>query len=241
MTPRCLPIVLCVSLFATACGKKSDHAGDDHSGPGHDHGAVAGEKIAAPEVTFKPGAGLTVPPDIRVVLGIATAPSEERVVPRTLRVSAQIFKPGPPALANITLPAAEATALAARPLPGARLVSRTPQGSSPEGAVDLVLALDDHPAAKPGDFIGLTLALADSPAGVAVPRAALLRTVGGTFVYVVNGGAYLRTAVVPGAESADFVAIIDGLYAGDEVVTRPVQQLWLMELHLTQGGGGHSH
>lgn len=240
MNPRCLPIVLGVSLFATACGKKSEHAGANHSAPGHEHGAVAGEKVAAPEVTLKPGAGLTISPDIRAVLGLVTAPSEERVMPPKLGVSALVFKAGPPALANITLATAEANALAARPLPGSHLVSRTPHGPSPESPVDLVFALDDHPAAKPGDFIGITLALADSPAGVAVPRSALLRTVGGTFVYVVNGGAYLRTTVVAGAESAGFIAISDGLYAGVEVVTHPVQQLWLMELHLAQGGGGHS-
>ena len=36
------------------------------------------------------------------------------------------------------------------------------------------------------------------------------------------------------------VEITDGLYAGDEVVASPVNQLWLAELRLTKGGG-HSH
>jgi len=62
----------------------------------------------------------------------------------------------------------------------------------------------------------------------------------GTFVYVVNGNFYLRTAVKTGARSTDFVEITDGLYAGDVVVTTPVNQLWLSELRLTKGGG-HSH
>jgi len=241
MNPRFFTLVLLGSLVATGCGKKGDPADHDHAGSAHDQGAPVAEPSTVPAVTFKPGTGLTIPPDIRTVIALTTAPAEERVVPRTLRVSAQIFKAGPPALATLALSPAEAASLTAQPLASARLVSRSPHGTAPDSPVDLVLSLVDRPDAKPGDFLSLTLALADSPSGVAIPRSALLRSVGGTFVYVVNGGAYLRTAVVPGAESATHLAIADGLYAGDEVVTHPVEQLWLMELHLTQGRGGHSH
>jgi len=37
-----------------------------------------------------------------------------------------------------------------------------------------------------------------------------------------------------------WVEIVDGLLAGDAVVTKPVQTLWLIELRATKGGG-HSH
>jgi multidrug efflux pump subunit AcrA (membrane-fusion protein) len=73
-----------------------------------------------------------------------------------------------------------------------------------------------------------------------VPRSALLDTATGTFVYVVNGPAYLRTPVKVGVMSTDYIEITDGLYAGDAVVSAPVNQLWLSELRLTKGGG-HSH
>ena len=36
------------------------------------------------------------------------------------------------------------------------------------------------------------------------------------------------------------VEITDGLLAGDQVVTKPVETLWLIELRATKGGG-HSH
>jgi hypothetical protein len=236
------PLAVGAALLTAACGKKDAHAGHDHAaGAAHDPGDAVVEKARAPEVAFKAGVGVTVPPEIRAVLGLATAAAEERVVARTLRVSAQVFKAGPPALANVTLPAAAAAGLAAPPLAGARLVSRTPQGGAPDSAVDLVFALEDptRAAAKPGDFLDLTLALVDAPPATAVPRSALLRCAAGTFVYVVNGAAFLRTAVVVGAESATHVVIADGLYAGDEVVTHPVEQLWLIELSLAEGGGHH--
>jgi multidrug efflux pump subunit AcrA (membrane-fusion protein) len=43
-----------------------------------------------------------------------------------------------------------------------------------------------------------------------------------------------------GSEADGWVEITDGLLAGDQVVTKPVQTLWLIELRATKGGG-HSH
>jgi multidrug efflux pump subunit AcrA (membrane-fusion protein) len=68
-----------------------------------------------------------------------------------------------------------------------------------------------------------------------------LRAVDGTFVYAVNGDSYFRTAVKVGAESESMVEITDGLLAGDAVVTKPVDVLWLIELRATKGGGGCTH
>ncbi len=228
MNPRHLILALVVSLFTGACGKKSDPLPEPFG------------NATASEVAFKAGTGLTLPPEIRTAIGLKTAPSDDRVVVGTLRVNAPVLKAGPPTLVNVTLTAAETAGLAAQPLAGARLMSHQPHGPAPDSPVDLVFALDDRPDAKPGDFLALSLTLTAAPPGATIPRSALLRSASGTFVYVVNGGAYLRTAVVPGAESATHIAIADGLYAGDEVVTHPVEQLWLMELHLTLGGG-HCH
>jgi hypothetical protein len=36
------------------------------------------------------------------------------------------------------------------------------------------------------------------------------------------------------------VVIMDGLSVGDEIVAKPVKQLWLIELRATKGGQ-HSH
>lgn len=238
MTPRRLFLGGAALIALTGCGPKptDDHASQDSPRTAH----PPGESQAAAETTFKAGTGLTIPPATRVALGLTTAPAEERAIPQALRLQALVYQAGPPPLASVTLPAAQAAALAHLVPAGAHLVLRQPHSPSPDAPVDLVFALAHRPEAKVGDFVELALASETPATAVSVPRGALLRTAGGTFVYVSNGGAYLRTAVTPGASSAEFVAITDGLYAGDEVVTHPVEQLWLIELRLTKGGG-HSH
>jgi multidrug efflux pump subunit AcrA (membrane-fusion protein) len=60
----------------------------------------------------------------------------------------------------------------------------------------------------------------------------------GDLVYVVNGDAYLLTWVELGSESGGWVEVIDGLLAGDRVVTRGAMDLWLVELRAQKGGQG---
>lgn len=78
-----------------------------------------------------------------------------------------------------------------------------------------------------------------APAGdavPAVPRSALLKTVEGWFVYAVNESFYVRTPVKVGAMNGEFAEITDGLYAGDSIVTSPVDTLWMAELQILRGG-----
>lgn len=70
----------------------------------------------------------------------------------------------------------------------------------------------------------------------AIPTDALLRTAKGDFVYVANGGWFLRTAVVIGATEASWLAVKDGLYEGDIVVTHGARALWLAEIQAVNGG-----
>lgn len=93
---------------------------------------------------------------------------------------------------------------------------------------------------KDGEFVAATITLPREEAVTVIPSSALLRTAEGTFVYAINGGAYYRTAVKVGSESDGKIEITDGLFAGDQVVTKPVETLWLIELRATKGGG-HSH
>jgi multidrug efflux pump subunit AcrA (membrane-fusion protein) len=93
-------------------------------------------------------------------------------------------------------------------------------------------------------FVGLTTAeVAAQPVGAAgtvpaIPATALLRTVKGDFVYVVNGDWYLRTPVTAGNAHDDRIEIRDGLYEGDVVVSVGVEALWLAELQAVNGGVG---
>lgn len=83
-------------------------------------------------------------------------------------------------------------------------------------------------------FIGLNTA---EHAG-RLPEAALLRTAKGDFVYVANGGRFLRTAVKVGAPNPAGFEVTEGLYEGDTVVVAGVRGLWLAELQAVNGGVG---
>lgn len=72
-----------------------------------------------------------------------------------------------------------------------------------------------------------------------LPSSALLRTVKGDFVYVENGGWFLRTPVALGPRDPQGAADVkEGLYEGDRIVTAGVQGLWLAELQAINGGVG---
>ena len=58
---------------------------------------------------------------------------------------------------------------------------------------------------------------------------------------MVNGQAYFRTAVKVGAESEALIEITDGLLAGDQVVTKALATLWLIELRATKASAGCCH
>jgi hypothetical protein len=225
--------------FVTGCGKHhDDHDGHDHEGHG-EHGE-AGEGAGA---SFKEGRGLQLPPEVVAALGVRTVEVEERSLARTLSLTAQVFSTGPSPRALSLVSPAQAAGLkpGLKTTGGAELVAISRTAEKATGQVELIFSLPDALSASDlGDTFTLSLTLAaDSPA-LTVPRSALLDTATGTFVYVVNGPAYLRTPVTVGASDADLIEITDGLYAGDTVVAAPVNQLWLSELRLTKGGG-HSH
>ena len=69
-----------------------------------------------------------------------------------------------------------------------------------------------------------------------IPVEALLRTVKGDFVFVVNGEWFLRTPVVLGANDGGFFEVKEGLYEGDKIVTHGTRALWLAELQAVNGG-----
>ena len=70
----------------------------------------------------------------------------------------------------------------------------------------------------------------------AIPADALLRTIKGDFVYVVNGGWYLRTPVTMGAADREWCEVKEGLYEGDKIVVHGTRALWLAELQAINGG-----
>lgn len=80
--------------------------------------------------------------------------------------------------------------------------------------------------------------IAQAKAVAAVPTDAVLRTVKGDFVFVVNGDWFLRTPVTLGGSEGGFLEVKEGLYEGDKIVTRGARALWLAELQAVNGGVG---
>ena len=109
------------------------------------------------------------------------------------------------------------------------------------GEVEVIVGLTNATEkVKPGDFLSAVIMLPREGVVTVIPRSALLRTSEGTFVYALNGEAYLRTPVKIGSEANGLLEITDGLLAGDAVVIKPVETFYLIELRATKGGG-HSH
>jgi len=105
------------------------------------------------------------------------------------------------------------------------------------GQTEVLIEIPDAPARwKIGTTFEAIFTAQEEQGVTAIPRSAVLKTASGTFAYVVNGDYFFRTAIKTGAENADFVEVKDGLYAGDQIVRKPVMTLWIAELQAIKGG-----
>lgn len=255
-----IPALLATGLLFTSCGKKEGDAQGKEEAHGKDDGHGHGEE-APSGASFKAGKGVIVTEETTKILGVEVADVAERKLPNQIRFTVQVFGEKHHHLLNpedhsgcdvhgsAFLPAETASAVKAgqpvsvlkdtnNPLGGVVLAV---QKALALGESEVVIGISNATTAlKAGEFIPARISLPRDEAVAAIPRSAVLRTSEGTFVYAVNGDAYFRTAVKVGTEADGWVEITDGLLAGDRVVTKPIETLWLIELRATKGGG-HSH
>ena len=255
---RLLHLSVVLALLVAGCGHKEGdgHDHDKEKAGGHDH-----EAEAPTGAGFKAGKGITLTDETRKILGVEVVDVSDRKLPNQIRFTVQVFGEKHHHLLNqedhsgcdvhgsgfVTADTASVVKTGQRvellqgtnqPLSGVVLAV---QKAVALGETEIVIGVSNATAAlKPGEFVPARINLPRDAAVTAVPESALLRTSEGTFVYVVNGDAYFRTAVKIGATAEGFIEITDGLLAGDAVVTKPVETLWLIELRATKGGG-HSH
>lgn len=193
---------------------------------------------------FKEGEGLSLTDTMKKSIGLQTAEVTDEEIAPSFAVALHVMQNGEEASGSLT------AEQAVRVQPGMEIEMRE---DSPDATVmkGIVTRIEKSPYAALGDFTlsvnGKTPLAAGSrlqatfrfPAGdavTAVPRAALLTTAEGNFVYTKNGEFFMRTPVKTGAVSDGHVEITDGLYSGDEIVTTPVMSLWLAELQVLRGG-----
>ncbi len=247
------------ALFA-GCGKKEkegETAKEEHSKEdGHGHGEESPSGAG-----FKAGKGVILTEETRKILGVEVADVEARKMAEQIRFTAQIFAINhnhplgdmDHTLCNVRGAGFVTSNSSTLVKPG--LIVDLFKGTNPPvpgyvvgvqktlaiGESEIVVSATNATGVlKSGDFIPARITLPGEKEVPAVPSSALLRTSEGTFVYAVNGDAYFKTAVKIGDETDDWIEITDGLLAGDQVVTKQVQSLWLIELRATKGGG-HSH
>jgi HlyD family secretion protein len=241
--------VLIASLMITLAGC-SDKTVEDHQ-----------REVVEAGVTFNIARGLHVPEKTAKFIGLQTVDVEERRIPTEFRFSAQVYRdpeiPRPVALGakappTRTLASADINAEDARvlrrdqevhvqPDTGGRLGGRVTEiatHAENSGAhVDVTIAIEDPQGQlRAGSFVTVIAQVAADKEVVSIPRAALLRTAEGEFVYTASGEDFVRTPVKAGIANNEHVEITDGLYAGDQVVVQPVMTLWLAELQSIRGG-----
>jgi hypothetical protein len=250
-------LLVASSLFV-GCGQKEGDGKEEAHGKddGHGHG-----EESPSGASFKAGKGVIVTDETRKILGLEVADVTERKLPNQIRFTVQVFGGKHHHLLNqedhsgcdVHGSGFLSTNVASAVKPGqpVELIKSTTslfpgvvlavQKALALGEAEIVIGISNAAAAlKSGEFVPARINLPRDEAVPVIPQPALLRTSEGTFVYAVNGDAYFRTAVKIGSEADGWVEITDGLLAGDQVVTKPVQSLWLIELRATKGGG-HSH
>lgn len=255
---------LCVFLLSiqvlTGC-RFDGHGSHDHSsadGSPHDHGHGS---EAATGASFKAGEGVSLKEETKQLLAVQTVDVTSQQITNQIRFTLQVFgEKHRHGLNVMDHQGCDVHGSALLSFQAAKLVqvgqmvevfaatNQARQGwvlsvhpPLALGEPEIIVGISNATSIfKQGEFIPARILIPREGSVSAVPRSAVLRTSEGTFVYVANGGAYLRTAVKTGAETDSLVEITDGLLEGDQVVATSVEALWLIELRATKGGG-HSH
>jgi hypothetical protein len=102
-----------------------------------------------------------------------------------------------------------------------------------EGIVEFA---DPQKEFEAGESVLAAFTIGEPKPVLVVPESAVLLAADGSYVYAVNGTHLTRTRVKTGASSEGLVEVQDGLYAGDSVAVKGVQNIWLVELSALKGG-----
>lgn len=118
-----------------------------------------------------------------------------------------------------------------------RVVGIDRQLAGSAGQVELIVAIED-PAERlrEGMFLNCRIVAEGGAEATTLPASAILNTVRGDFVYLLNGDYFFREQVVVGARNGGQVEILDGLFEGDVVAAAGIETLWLTELQAINGG-----
>lgn len=258
-------MLVSLALLPIGCGCQKENNNQHKEEDGHDHGKEKSEEAEHEEspsgASFKPGKGITLTDETSKILGLEIADVTEEKLAQIVELNAQIFSDAH-RIQDLNIDHTGCDFHASGFLPADKVALVKPKQQvklldSNQESFDGFVAAVQKPLShaeteiivgvttaekelKDGEFVHASISVPRNEAVTVIPKSALLRTAEGTFVYAVNGKAYYRTAVKLGSQEGGKVEVTDGLYPGDQVVTKPVETLWLIELRATKGGG-HSH
>lgn len=196
---------------------------------------------------FEKGKGLRLPDETCEVMGVETLEVTEKLFHKQVEVSAQVYENGREnparALARVRAeqvanlkPGTAVTLLA--PGVGTNGISGTLTrldnlGSEAEALLEFA---DPNGRFPVGSFVSAVITASEAHSALAVPEDSVIRGVAGPFVYTTNGAHFTRTPVRTGSAADGFIEVVDGLYAGDSVVAKGVERMWMVELYALKGG-----
>ena len=201
---------------------------------------------------FKDGKGVWFSDETRRLFDLEIAEVTEEPIPRRIRKTAQVFRAGcesKPASAMMLVSVGEAKELKV----GQPVSLKPPAASGPEiigklvrldtqtqtvlSQIEALLEFPDPQSrSAAGTFLSATFTNDTGKPVLVVPESALLNAADGCYVYTVNGTHLTRTRVKTGASSQGWLEIEEGLYLGDSVAAKGVENLWLVELSAIKGG-----
>jgi hypothetical protein len=178
--------------------------------------------------SFKEGRGVFLTDETIRTLGVRTAEPLEKTLASQLEVTARVYAPG---RATVLLDATQAIAVASAS--GVNIGSPfnttgtvTHLDRQMEKSLGQIEALIEFDASKhslqPGDTLPVVFATGPAQPQLVAPATSVLQTGEGSFVFIANGGYFLRSRVRIGVQRDGWTAITDGLLAGDVIVTNGV-------------------
>ncbi|MDB6019448.1 MAG: hypothetical protein JWR19_3937 [Pedosphaera sp.] len=205
-------------------------------------------------ITYKEGKGLRIANETRRIIGLELVEASEQNLAAVISTTVQIYRQGEPnaPVGCLTGFVTEEEGRELKEGQAVMLERATSAGEKVKGTLVrlnsstqsllhqtevLIQIPDPEGRYRIGTSFQATFTAAQSQQVTAIPRPAVLKTSEGTFAYVVNGTYFFRTPIKTGAESIDAVEVKEGLYAGDQIVKKPVMTLWVAELQATKGGG----
>lgn len=189
---------------------------------------------------FKKGEGLSLTDEMAKSIGLQTADVEEQKIASRVKFSLQPHSGTNEATGWLTSNYAEKLQpggiVEISGNPGTKGKVSNIAKPALSGLVDFEITVTTDSVIETAGEVEASVELPDTEAAASIPRSALLSTAEGHFVYATNGKFYVRTQIQIGAMNDDHVEVIEGLYAGDTVVTAGVNALWMAELQVLRGG-----